>query len=235
MESFDEHWLTRGALDAEYKQYVLLAWLQKVKQEFRATRLYPALAELIAQHRHLTDLASNREGLTLRGEVTGFDFRSMRLLYSAAERHPELDAYIDELLHFAIPQLRAAIEEGKDLYEIVEEHIEFLPVGLMPLYRTEGYLLIHDAPRGDVFAYRYARSRIERDDEQYLALEVEPVDRFRRSLGETFESIKHALIRQFRELPNPATFCAVSTLALPLQETLLPVAKRRLMRELATS
>ena len=235
MESFDEHWLTRGALDAEYKQYILLAWLQRVKQEFRATRLYPALAEVIAQHRRLTELSGNRDGLALRGEVTGFDFRSMRLVYASADRHPELDVYIDELLGFALPRLRTAIEEGKDLYEIVEEQLEFVPIGLLPLYRQEGYLLIHDEPRGDVFAYRFARSRIERDDEQYLALEVEPVDRFRKSLGETFESIKLELVKRFRELPNPATYLATSSLALPLQETLLPVAKRRLMRELASA
>jgi hypothetical protein len=81
-----------------------------------------------------------------------------------------------------------------------------------------------------------ARLRIiERDDEQYLALEVEPVDRFRKSLGETFESIKLGLVKRFRELPNPATYLATSSLALPLQETLLPVAKRRLMRELASA
>ena len=36
-------WLTGGLLDAEYKQYILLAWLKRWEREFRDVKIYPAL------------------------------------------------------------------------------------------------------------------------------------------------------------------------------------------------
>jgi hypothetical protein len=237
MEKLHPDWLTTGLLDTEYKQYILLAWLQKVKQEFRHTRLYPALADLIEQHRHLCLIASQREGLDAhrRGELTTMDFREMRLVYQQGNGDSALEQYIHALLEFAIPRLKAGIEEGKDLYEIVEEHLDFEPVGLLPLWKNEGYLFLYDEPRQEVTTYRFQRSWIERDDERLTQLEVERIEQFRKSMTESFEQAKLALIRRFSAWPNPATFMARSTLALPLQETLLPVAKRRLLRELAAA
>jgi hypothetical protein len=46
-------------------------------------------------------------------------------------------------------------------------------------------------------------------------------------------SVKLKLIEERKDLPNPATFFFDTDLALPYQETLLPVAKRRMMRVLA--
>ena len=41
-------WLTSGLLDAEYKQYILLAWLKRWEREFRDVKIYPALGHLTA-------------------------------------------------------------------------------------------------------------------------------------------------------------------------------------------
>ena len=44
-------WLTGGILDAEYKGYLLLAWLKQVERDFREVKIYPGLSNLIEQHR----------------------------------------------------------------------------------------------------------------------------------------------------------------------------------------
>jgi hypothetical protein len=237
MEQLQPDWLTSGLLDTEYKQYILLAWLQKVKQEFRHTRLYPALAQLIEQHRSLYQLAAQRDELDAqrRGDVEALDFQEMRLVYKQFQGNAQLDQYIDALLEFALPRLKTSIEEGKDIYEIVEEHIIFEPVGLMPLWKNEGYLFLYDEPRNEVTTYRYQRGWVESDEERLTHLAFERVDQFSKSLTMSFEQAKLNLIRRFSQWPNPATFIARSTLAFPLQETLLPVAKRRLLRELAAA
>jgi hypothetical protein len=46
----------------------------------------------------------------------------------------------------------------------------------------------------------------------------------------TCENIKAELIRNRSLLPNPAVYNIETSLQVPLQETLLPVAKRRLIR-----
>jgi hypothetical protein len=46
----------------------------------------------------------------------------------------------------------------------------------------------------------------------------------------TYESIKTELIRHRNTLPNPAVYAIESGLTYPIEETLLPIAKRSLVR-----
>lgn len=234
MNRLSDNWLTDGLLDNEYKEYLLLAWLQKVKREFKDARLYPALAQLIEEHRKLTSLQSSQNAFTkaARKPLKGLDFEKMRLVYQDLEDHPELNSYLNTLIQFSIPRIEDALREGKDLYELVEEHLELSPVGIMPLYRKEGYLFLYDEPRKEIYAFRYAHSRIERMEENFHTLETQLVDRRRRKLSQTFEQLKIELIKRFTDLPNPATYLVRSDLVFPLSETLLPIARRRLMLEL---
>ena len=48
----------------------------------------------------------------------------------------------------------------------------------------------------------------------------------------TFEAIKHRLIAEHSELPNPACFRVQTDVKFPLVETYLPVSKRLLFRQL---
>jgi hypothetical protein len=49
----------------------------------------------------------------------------------------------------------------------------------------------------------------------------------------TYENIKSELIRNRKDLPNPAVYSIETDLKYPVEETLLPVAKRRLVKFLA--
>jgi hypothetical protein len=49
----------------------------------------------------------------------------------------------------------------------------------------------------------------------------------------TYENIKSELIRHRTMLPNPAVYGIETDLRFPIEETLLPIAKRRLVRYLA--
>lgn len=231
----ENDWLTGGIYDSEHKQYMLLAWLQKVKREFDAAKLYPALADLIDEHRRLNGLQQDKHALgkLFKGELSRIDLQSMKLVYDRLSNHPDLDAYLNELIAFAIPKIDKAINEGKDLYDLVEEHLEFDPIGLLPLYKDEGYLFVYNEPQHEVLAYRYQRSPITFGEERFQQLGLELVERRRKSIAETFSHIKLSLVNRFRELPNPATYLIRSSLSFPLNETLLPIAKRRLLRELA--
>jgi hypothetical protein len=46
----------------------------------------------------------------------------------------------------------------------------------------------------------------------------------------TYESIKGDLIRNKIDLPNPAVYSIETDLKFPLEETLLPIAKRSLVK-----
>ncbi|MFN3316181.1 MAG: hypothetical protein ACK40K_05165, partial [Raineya sp.] len=54
-----------------------------------------------------------------------------------------------------------------------------------------------------------------------------------KSIFETFENLKISLLRKYSELPNPATYLVNAKLPYPLEETLLPIAKRVLVRHIS--
>ncbi|MBK6835034.1 MAG: hypothetical protein IPG89_12470 [Bacteroidetes bacterium] len=53
MGKLSKDWLTEQHIDLELKQYVLLAYLQEVKESYRATKIYPYLGELIEHYKNL--------------------------------------------------------------------------------------------------------------------------------------------------------------------------------------
>jgi len=56
------------------------------------------------------------------------------------------------------------------------------------------------------------------------------IDNQRRSMSNTYENIKAGLIRHRNELPNPAVYAVEIDLSFPFTETLLPIAKRSLVK-----
>jgi hypothetical protein len=46
MRNLEKDWLTAGLIDFEYKKYLLLAYLQSVKTNFKEKKLYPDLSDL---------------------------------------------------------------------------------------------------------------------------------------------------------------------------------------------
>ena len=56
------------------------------------------------------------------------------------------------------------------------------------------------------------------------------IDTYEQSLVNTPEAIKLSLIRRNQFLPNPAVYYVYTDIAFPLEQTLLPVAKRSLVK-----
>jgi hypothetical protein len=50
----------------------------------------------------------------------------------------------------------------------------------------------------------------------------------------TFENIKLDLVKRYKHLPNPATYLVESKYVLPLEETLLPIAKKKVVEVMFT-
>lgn len=235
MESLPLNWVTEGTLDAEYKKYILLAYLQHCRQRFEETRLYPPLAELVEHYRHLTGLKQGMEGLQERfpRDLTGLDIKRLEMNYTSGIIPDEYSSTITEILGFALPGISDTIREGRDIYEFVERHIEFHPVGIEPIYRHEGFLLVNEEPDPDVYIYSFRYSIIPGPEENMRGLELHYLLSERRSIANTIEQIKLSLAKRFPELPNPATFFCLSRMHVPLAETLLPVTRRMLMKRLA--
>jgi hypothetical protein len=233
MKALSENWITEKTLDFEYKKYLLLAWLQSVESEFRTVQLYPALSALITHYRNATILSQNKLELSAHfpRKLTGIDQQGLQLEFEALMRDDESMHTIQRLLEFSIPKFEEWIKEGRAIYELLESTIELSPVGIVPLRTAEGYLLLSQS--GETRAYSYEMTIYDHSDSGWRALRTTYVSSWKKTIANTFESIKAELIRTFKVLPNPAVYVAVTSQTIPLEPTFLPIAKRMLLREIS--
>lgn len=235
VSNLNRDWVTEGNLDVEYKKYLLLAYLQFVQQNFSEKKLYPTLSELIEHYRHLQLLKNNVGNLenSFPKQFSGIDFQNFRLNFEPLEQKDEIISNLFEIIEFAIHSMVRPLEDGKDIFDWVEKNLHIETVGLEPFYKSEGYLMIYTNGNQEIPVYRYQVSSINLSDERYKGMSLEYVTTETKSIANSFEQIKLNLIRQWRDLPNPATYLFLSDFPIPFNETLLPVSKRILLRTIS--
>jgi hypothetical protein len=233
MAELKSDWLTEGLIDFEFKKYVLLAYLQEVRQNFRIPKLYPFLSDLIFHYKNLRNIQENRKIIFEKFPkvLKKADFEKLKLSYEKIIKDDDVMKEIEEIVFFAVDEILDALKEGKEIYEFVEEHVDLIPIGLSSLYKDEGYMLIDEKPEKDVKVYRYQITIFEGPEEKYRGVHTTLIDQFEKSIISTYEQIKLKLIRKHKELPNPATYLVDAKFKFPINETLLPVAKRLLVKE----
>jgi hypothetical protein len=83
--------------------------------------------------------------------------------------------------------------------------------------------------------YEYHLSIFERSSERYRSLRSQYVDQWERNFTNSYESIKWELMRTGKALSAPAVYSIETKLTYPIEETLLPVAKRCLVRHIGNA
>lgn len=237
MEKLNRDWITDGLIDFEYKKYILLGYLKNVQAAFNNVELYPSLGDLIMHYENLLSLRKGQEDIrvTFPKEISGIDYERLSLIYKNMLQDDDVMKQLEEIIHFSIPKLEKSLNEGKEIYEFVEEHCELSTVGLLPLYVDEGYLLINDSSKSNTSVYRYHLMKLHQADTVYRGINTSLVESIPKRLGNTFESMKLALIKRFKDLPNPATYSIVSKMKFPLTATLEPIAKRMLVQHITST
>ena len=230
----NEDWLTNGLIDLEYKKYVLLAYMKEIQENFGEKKLYPFLSELVFHYNNLIRLKENKNLLfeNFPKKLSKADFENLKLSYQRIVQDNELMKVIEDIIHFAIPKLKDALDVGTDIYEEVARHIVIEPIGIAPLFVNEGYLFICEHQKQEIHIFRYQIATFNTPDDNFRGIYTEFLEKKKRNLVNTLEKIKIELIRTYTSMPNPATFAAFVSLQCPLEETLLPVTKRKLVQQL---
>jgi hypothetical protein len=232
MKTLPKNWITEGLIDFEYKKYQLLAYLQEADREFQAVKLYPMLSDLIDHHRVLHEVNSGKTQLSnlFPKALNGIDFQNAQLQYEPKVEDGEVMKEITQITEFALPRLANQIEEGKSIYNFVEEQVEFEPVGILPIYNREGFVLMTRESSADVHAFRYKSNILQMAGEKFRSITFWLLGIFQKNLVNTLERLKMQLIREVKELPNPATWRVHSPKVVPIDETLIPLSKRLLLK-----
>jgi hypothetical protein len=226
-----------GLRDVEATQYRILAYLQGIRDAFSKNAIYPHLGELVELHKTLDGVAGRLADAkdALPGRLTGVDLKAHRLIYEKSDLGIEQLDDLEALIQWVLPQIREAIEEGKAIFEFVDENLTLEHVGIVPSYVEEGYLLVPDRGARQIHVVRYRMSIFTGADERFRTLRTSHVKSI--DFGYVQPSpimIKQELVASHTDEPNPSTYFLTTELDFPFRETVLPVAKRKLIQNLSS-
>ncbi|MBL7748931.1 MAG: hypothetical protein JNM19_15945, partial [Chitinophagaceae bacterium] len=199
---------------------------------FNENKLYPQLADIIFHYNNIVAFRENKKYLQehFPKKLTGIQMEKLQVLYQQMIEDDELMQELEDIIHYSAGKMKSIIYNGTEIYEFVEEKISITPVGLIPLDTQEGYFFLSSGDVKSTRVYHYRLSIFEKHDEKYRSIKTAFIDHWQRSISSTYEHIKSELIRHRKDLPNPAVYSIETALSYPVDETLLPVAKRSLVK-----
>jgi hypothetical protein len=225
-----------AAADAESARYHILAGLKTCQNELNHNRLYPAFTELIELNNGLCSLLEQHEEFAknMPHDIESLDWENQSITYKQPDWHCNELQRVMNLAVWSLPYIEDLLNEGKDIFDFVEEHLILEEVGIVPLYREEGYYFIPDHQAAQVHLMEYHFSLLKSGNERYRALKTKLLKSVElRTVRTPAESLKQLLIEEHQEMPNPATFQVETDIEFPFLETMLPMAKRKLTMRLA--
>jgi hypothetical protein len=237
MKSLGINWFIEGSIDFEHKKYILLDYLQEINRHFDKSRLYPNLTDLIFHYNNLLDFKNNKSALqqAFPQRLTKADIDAVKLTYQKIVQDDASMAEIESIIYYALSKMNPAIQTGKEIYDFVESRLNIDPIGLVPLMPYHGYFSLRNGKERTNYIYEYQVTIFENKDDKFRGINVQFIDTYEQSITTTPEYIKLDLIRRHKHLPNPALYYVQSDITFPLEQTLLPVAKRSLVKYISSA
>lgn len=232
MKSLGLNWFIEGSVDFEHKKYLLLNYLQEINRHFDKSRLYPNLTDLVFHYNNLLYFKKNKSVLqqAFPQRLTQADIDAVKLTYEKMAQDDSTMQEIENIIAYAMGKMNPALQTGKEIYDFVESRLSIDPVGVLPLLPYHGYFSLRNGGEKTNWIYEYHITIFENKDDKYRGINVQFIDTYEQSLANTPEAIKLDLIRRNQFLPNPAVYYVYTDIAFPLEQTLLPVAKRSLVK-----
>jgi hypothetical protein len=232
MKKLNDNWLTEGLIDFEYKKYILLAYLQEVEKNFNDKKLYPFLSDMMDHYNNLVLLKENKSFVEghFPKQISKVDVQKFKIEFERLLADDKCLIEVESILDFAIPLMKTHLLEGRELYQFVEDKLNIFPVGIIPLNSEMGYFFLIGTKSNETIVYEYQITIFENAQEKYRGIKTEYISSYSRSVINTFENIKLDLIRTYKKFSNPGTYVVESKMSFPIRETLLPIAKRSLVR-----
>lgn len=236
MKTLSETWFADGYIDFELKKYTLLAYLQEINKQFNENKLYPQLSDVIFHYNNLVAFRENKRFLQdqFPKKLTGIQLERLQLLYEQILEDDDMMRELEDIIHYSAEHMKKTITSGTEIYEFVEDKLNIFPIGLLPIETNEGYFFLSEGTYRNTRIYQYRLSFFEKRDEKYRSIKTEFIGQYERNMVNTYELMKIELIRQRKDLPNPAVYSIETDLSFPVDETLLPIAKRTLVRFIST-
>jgi len=236
MKYLSQTWFAEGYIDFELKKYTLLAYLKQIDKYFNENKLYPQLSDLIFHYNNIVAFRENKKYLEehFPKKLTGIQIEKLQVLYEQMIADDDLMRELEAIINYSAGEMKTTITNGTEIYEFVEENLTITPIGIIPIDIQEGYFFLSSGKTRSTHVYQYRLSFFEKHDEKFRSIKTSYIELMYRSMVNTYENLKSELIRNRSELPNPAVYSIETGLSFPVEETLLPIAKRSLVKYISS-
>ncbi|MDX1591165.1 MAG: hypothetical protein R3283_04325 [Balneolaceae bacterium] len=219
--------------DLEKRQYLILAELRKISTRFQYYKIYPELSRLVELHKMLTDIINRLQDLRNKfpKRIGKIDWVNRTIEHEVVFVDGTDLIAVQDLINWALPRIEQVIQEGAAIHEFVEKELSVEQVGILPNYRDEGYFFLPDNKNSLLNLFRFEVSIFQSADDKYRSLKTIHIKSLEQKGAHLSPgSIKLDLIREVKEMPNPATYAFNTELDFSFSHTIFPVAKRKLMQ-----
>ncbi len=232
MKQLDKDWFFSGLLDYEYKRYIFLAYEQYAQKELKNKKLYPLTSDLQTHFQTLKSYTEAKEVLShsLPKEISLDELKKFKIKYKPVYTDPKFLQEVEKIVSFAMPRVKDLLEQGHGIYEQVEKKIEVEPLGVSSINVMEGFFFLSQYQQTVSRLYAYNITIFETAGENLRGIKVKLIQEIQKTPLQTFESLKSELIKKHSSYSNPATFLVTVSVSCPYEETLMPIAKRSLVR-----
>ncbi len=229
MKKLSDNWFTEGIIDLEYQQYILLDYLQAAKKQYNEYRIYPYLSDLIRHHKNLVKFQENKNTLfnSFPKKLTGINITEGRLEYENTEKDSLSD--VSEIVEFALPEFKKHIEIGQALYDAIDKQLIVEPIGIQPLYKKEGYIMVNVGKSIKVF--QFIISSLEINEEKFVGVNFTHLAKYDANMINLSQKNKLKILEKSKDIPNACSYFVNihNDFSNVLEESIIPILKRKII------
>ena len=211
----DTDWIFDGVIDAELKQYVLLGYFQKLNKQLEEMKVYPMFTEITLHLANVQSIIKNNKILYTDKKLTSYDDELTFIDLKTKELPPLKVTELNELksiLEYSVARLQDYFDIIKSVWTVVYDSIEIITIF------NEDNL---ESKKG----YFYTKSNQVVRIWEYNVRKYKGYDKF-----VVTEKHEDNLLKQIHSAENKLpTFYLLCEKEVPMDETLFPLFKRKVM------
>jgi hypothetical protein len=205
-------------------------------QKFHYYRLYPFLRDLIEVNEVLGLILDKKISLEenirqiIQSSIlvkNGNDFNNK------SDIEHEINVIYD-FINWAYPQIQDVVEEGKVIYNFVKQNLSIEQIGIVSKTKDKGIFIIVNKEKDLIQIYHYQIPFLWGGANSSTIMRIRLMKSFpiEKPFQDILNTVKIEINYKYPYLHNTALFKIDFDFDFPFEETVLPVAKRRLIKKL---
>jgi hypothetical protein len=236
--NLEHDWIFQDPIDFEYKKYVLLAYLKKIDELIGQNKIYPSFIEISLQLASLQTLIKENIILYTNKKFTSFDDEVLlkELIATPAPKVNEQDKEeIEKVIKYSAKKFYEYFSIFKGYWQLVFETISFSVKRNKKYIESEnGYIVYHLKSSNQIFVWEYhlKDSEVIVDDQNINVNLIYDGDKKGLTLNQIINNFSSFSESQKKKTPVVEF---KSEKEYPINETLLPLFKRKLVSHIYQS